>query len=126
MISSAFKGAYTNEVSQRHAVEGNIQAGIKQGAALAVQMALGLNPEFRSAAAEGAGKFASSRLGGIGGATVRAIMNEKAESNNKGSMSTVSQYMNKKGSIESNIGDISPDSALGKKIVEQLGKEETK
>lgn len=126
MISSAFKSAYTERVSSENRVAGNIQAGIKQGAALAVQMALGLNPDFRSAAVEGAGKFASSRLGGIGGATVRAIMNEKAESNNKGDMGIVSQFMNKKGSIESNVGDIAPNSALGKKISEQLRKEETK
>lgn len=74
MISNAFKGAYTNEVSQQNQSMSNIASGVKAigGTALAT---LGFTG--------GAGKVIkdfASKVGGLGGGAMQAVLDEKKTS----------------------------------------------
>ena len=74
MISNAFKGAYTDEVSQQNKSMSNIASGVKAvgGAALA---ALGFTG--------GAGKMIkdlAAKAGGLGGSSMQAVIDEKKTS----------------------------------------------
>lgn len=81
MISSAFKSAYTNEVSAEHKVAGNIQSGIRDATSATASIILagiGMNEaKVNAGFAKAAAKTGGSRIGGIGGMLVSALTGEK-------------------------------------------------
>ena len=161
MISNAFKGAYTNEVSQRAQSQSNIASGVKAiGGAILTAMGFtsgGLGKGLHGAIA---------KVGGLGGAVMNAQMDEKKVSaetkeenqklftseevastisaqlgdnpinrNAKKQLNTVfetlqmakeQKILNKKGQIQTDMGDIDPNSELGKQILSQLKEEDKK
>lgn len=162
MISSAFKGAYQQEVNQQNQGINTVSGGVKD-VGTAILGTLGF------AGVLGSGDFAkvskhalANRVGGIGGNLMLATMEEKKETtkNNKAftaeevtetiksqlgdnpinrsamkQLGTVfeklqeakeANILNKKGQLETNFGDIDPNSELGKKIVENLPKGDEK
>lgn len=161
MISNAFKGAYTNEVSQHAQSQSNIASGVKAvgGAILA---AMGFTSGGISKGLQGA----IAKVGGLGGQAMQSQVDEKVtaaetkEQNQKlftseEVASTISsqlgdnpinrsakkklntvfetlqmakeeQILNKKGKIETDLGEVDPNSELGKQILEQLKEEEDK
>lgn len=147
MIQSAFKSAYTNQVSAQNQGINNITGGVK---ALGMAVALG------AGIATGAGAQAMKYIGkvaGLGGLLMQDKVQEKKESakgqkmfseeevqktissnlgdnpinrSAKKTLSTVfeklteakeSGIINKEGKIKSELGDIDPTSELGKKIL---------
>lgn len=77
MVSSAFKGAVQNEVSQKTQGINTITGGVKD-AATAVLGALGFSGALGSGAVSGAAKHSlANRVGGIGGNIMLASMDEK-------------------------------------------------
>lgn len=162
MISSAFKGAYQNEVSQQNQGINTITKGVTD-TATAVIGALGFAGALGSGTVATASKHAlANKVGGVGGNLMLATMQEKQETgtNNKTftakevsdtiatqlgdnpiNRSAIKQLgtvfetlqrakeeniINKKGVIESNLGDIDPNSELGKKILENINSSEKK
>lgn len=160
MISSAFKGAYQQEVNQQNQGINTITGGVKD-AATAIIGTLGFVGGLGSGDFAKVSKHAlANRVGGIGGNLMLATMEEKKETtkNNKAftaeevtetiksqlgdnpinrsamkQLGTVfeklqeakeANILNKKGKLETNFGDIDPNSELGKKIIENLPKGE--
>ena len=159
MISNAFKGAYTNEVSQRAQSQSNIASGVKAiGGAILTAMG------FTSGGLGKGLQGAIAKVGGLGGAVMNAQMDEKKVSaetkeenqklftseevastisaqlgdnpinrNAKKQLNTVfetlqmakeQEILNKKGQIQTDMGDIDPNSELGKQILAQLNDED--
>lgn len=146
-ISNAFKGAYTNEVSQRNQTINTVTSGVKDLALLGLGIA--------NVASGGAlaGKMTQFVGRSLGGGAVMNLLNQKqasAQENQetkemfskedvagmlgdnpinrsaKKQLSTVFDKLaefkqqgliNKKGQIESSLGEIDPKSELGKKIL---------
>lgn len=78
MLSNAFKGAYVEQVSAQHKVEGNIQRGIRDAASIATIAALGFTGAISDETIlKGATRMGASRLGGLGGTAVMAALGEK-------------------------------------------------
>lgn len=138
MISNAFKGAYTNEVAQRNQGIQNISSGVKDVATV-VAGALGFSGALGTGAlAQGAEHALANRVGGVGGNIMLASLKEKTEtrkanlnseaiisSGKEKDMKTVyDQLMTKEGMIASPMGDVDPNSKLGKQILEQLSQED--
>lgn len=100
MISNAFKGAYTNEVSQQNQTISNVSSGIKAvgGAALAT---LGFTG--------GTGKVIkdlAKKVGGLGGGAMQAVLDEKktsAETKEEAQKLFTSEEV--ASTIESQLGD---------------------
>ena len=147
MIQSAFKSAYTNEVSAQNQGINNITSGVKALGA-AVAMGAGIATGGLQQAIKYIGKVT-----GLGGLLMQNKIEEKKESaegqkmfseeevqeaissnlgdnpinrSAKKTLSTVfeklteakeSGIINKKGKISSELGDIDPTSELGKKIL---------
>lgn len=161
MISNAFKGAYTNEVSQRAQSQSNIASGVKAiGGAILTAMG------FTSGGLGKGLQGAIAKVGGLGGAVMNAQMDEKkvsAETKEENQKlftseevaSTISaqlgdnpinrsakkqlntvfetlqmakeqEILNKKGKIDTELGEVDPNSELGKRIISQLKEEEDK
>lgn len=161
MLSSAFKGAYTNQIAQQNQGINTITQGVKDAAILAAAVT-GFSGGFGTSSlgktvASGSEHALAGRIGGIGGNIMLATLKEKQGSaqakqateqmysqeditnvissqlgsnpiNNsaKKQLSTVfekltqvreSGIINKKGNIESSMGEIDPNSELGKKIM---------
>ena len=150
-ISNAFKGAYTNEVSQELKTVNTVERGIK---AIGMAGALGASAGMASA---GGTSILGGKLGKIlqsfGGSAVANTVSQKAESAqeiqetkqmlskedvsamlgdnpiNRSAQKMLSTVydklteakqqgmLNKKGQIESSLGEIDPASELGKKIL---------
>lgn len=146
-ISNAFKGAYTNEVSQRNQTINTVSSGVKELALLGLGIA--------NVASGGAlaGKMTQFVGRSLGGGAVMSLINQKAKSakenqetkemlskediagmlgdnpinrSAKKQLSTVFDKLaefkqegliNKKGQIESSLGEIDPKSELGQKIL---------
>lgn len=163
MISSAFKGAYQQEVNQQNQGINTITTGIKDTATV-ILGTLGFAGKLGTGVLAKASKHAlANKVGGIGGNLMLATMEEKKETtkNNKeaftaeevtetiksqlgdnpinrsamNQLGTVFEklqeakeddILNKKGQLETNFGDIDPNSELGKKIIENLPKGEEK
>jgi hypothetical protein len=137
MISNAFKGAYTSQVSARTQGIDTIASGVKSAAAIIAAVSGGLN--------KGVGTV--MKKFGLGGQLMASAIQEKQETSNSQMISrqdimaklggnpinntaikqlnTVfdtltklnsSGIMNKKGNIESSLGEIDPNSELGQKI----------
>ena len=150
MIQSAFKSAYTNEVSAQNQTIGNITSGVKAvgtAATLGAGLAMG-----------GAGAVMNyiGKVTGLGGFMMNNKIEEKKESaegqkmfseeeiqetissnlgdnpinrSAKKTLSTVfekltqareSGIINKEGKIKSELGDIDPNSELGKRVLEGM------
>lgn len=100
MISNAFKGAYTNEVSQQNQSISNVASGVKAvgGAVLAT---LGFTG--------GAGKVIkdfAKKVGGLGGGAMQAVLDEKktsAETKEEAQKLFTSEEV--ASTIESQLGD---------------------
>lgn len=74
MISNAFKGAYTNEVSQQNQTISNVSSGVKAVAG-AVLATLGFTSGGISK-----GLSTLTKAGGIGGGAMQAVLDEKKTS----------------------------------------------
>lgn len=159
MISNAFKGAYTNEVSQQNKSMNNISSGVKSVVGTALT-ALGFT--------SGGGNIMKglqsiAKAGGLGGASMNATVEEKKNvatqkeenqklftseevastidsqlgdnpinRNAKKKLNTVfetlqiakeEKIINKKGNIDTDLGEVDPNSELGKMILNQLSEE---
>ncbi len=78
-ISSAFKGAYKEEVSQRNKGIGTVSEGIKS-TGTAIVGALGFTGALGTGAlAEGAKHALAGKVGGVGGNIMLATLNEKTQ-----------------------------------------------
>lgn len=147
MLSGAFKGAYTNAVSQKSQGIGNITQGVKDIGTVALGVAGFTGMLGDGVIAKGAKHALAGRVGGVGGNIMLATMEEKKASattqiiNNanmspkgmdmesgdyKKQVQTVfetltnsskNDIINKKGQIESSLGTIDPNSELGKKVL---------
>ena len=155
MISSAFKSAYVNQVNQQNQGINTIASGVKDlGTAitgiLGFSGALG-----SGTLAKAAKFGLANKIGGVGGALMVATMDEKTQPkgtpvtqenvlgalgdnpiNNtaRKQLTTVFEQLNlakeqnlmtKEGKIASPMGDVDPNSNLGKKILEQLNRPKT-
>lgn len=138
MISNAFKGAYTNQVSQETQGINNITSGIKDAATM-VLGSLGFAGALgQGAIAKGAEHALAGRVGGIGGNLMLATLDQKKataqaaqevsksiEIDQSQQVKTVWEAIqNKKGNIESSLGDIDPNSPLGQKIKKEVEKDD--
>ena len=136
MISNAFKGAYTNEVTQQTQGIGNITQGVKDAATLLVG-ALGFSGALgEEAFAKSAEHALAGRVGGIGGNLMLATLQQKQETAKAASqvteaikedqsqqVQTVFEAMlNKRGMIETSLGEIDPKSEFGQKIKKEVEK----
>lgn len=146
-ISNAFKGAYTNEISQQNQGINTITGGVKS----LVLASLGIANVASGGAL--AGKLTEFAGRSLGGGAVMSLLNQKAKSakDNEETKQMLSKedvskllgdnpinrsaqkmlstvydklteakkqgIINKKGQIESSLGDIDPTSELGKKIL---------
>lgn len=134
MISNAFKGAYVNEVGQETQGIGNITTGIKD-LATAVVGSLGFAGAIGSGAmAKGAEHALAGRIGGVGGNLMLATLEQKKstaeaakqvssalEVDQSQQVKTVWETMlNKRGMLETSIGEIDPESELGKKVKSEV------
>ena len=155
MISNAFKGAYTNEVSQKNTTMSNAASGVKAIAKVALA-ALG----FTGGGGLSGGLKTIAKAGGIGGGSMQAVVDEKKTAaatkeeaqklftseevastiesqlgdnpinrSAKKKLNTVfetlrmakeEKIINKKGQIETNLGNVDPNSEFGKQILEGL------
>lgn len=75
MISNAFKGAYTNEVSQHTQAQSNIASGVKAVAG-AILTAMGFTSGGIGKGLQGA----VAKIGGLGGGAMQAVLDEKKTS----------------------------------------------
>lgn len=138
MISSAFKSAYTNKVGQQNQGINTITGGIKDSATV-VMGALGFSGALGEGMLADASKHVfANRVGGIGGNIMLASMEEKKsdqETNAKISSmvnktpevaqkNMVIDYLTNKGKIATNMGDVDPESELGKNIIQKLSEKE--
>lgn len=161
-ISNAFKGAYTNKVSQQNQGINAITSGVKDFATAAIGVA-GFTGALGSGAAATAAKHTlAGRIGGVGGNIMLSTLQEKKDSANAKQansqlfsaeditntissqlggnpinnnavkqLSTVfetlqaaksQKLINKQGKYQTSIGDIDPNSELGKRITGGLQK----
>ena len=147
MIQSAFKSAYTNQVSAQNQGINNITSGVK-----AVGMAVALGAGIATGGLPQAMNYIG-KITGLGGLLMQNKIEEKKESAegqkmfteeevqetissslgnnpiNRSAIKTLSTVfeklteakesgiINKKGKISSELGDIDPTSELGKKII---------
>ena len=153
MIQSAFKSAYTQQVSAQNQGIGNIWSGAKSTAILGAGI-LGFSGALgQGAIAKGAKHALAGRIGGIGGNIMLATMEEKKESAqareqqkqmftseevgetikaqlgdnpiNRPALKQLNTVfdtlansaLNKKGMLDTSMGEIDPNSELGKKIL---------
>lgn len=149
-ISNAFKSAYTNQVAQQNQGINTITSGVKDIATTIAGVAGFTGALGSGALAQGAKHALAGRVGGVGGNIMLSTMQEKTQtakaneeigklftndevsktiSSNK-QLGTVFEtlqrakeqnLLNKKGTIDSSIGEIDPNSELGKKVLEQMG-----
>lgn len=148
-ISNAFKSAYTNQVTQQNQGINTITAGVKDLATTIAGVAGFTGALGSGVLAQGAKHALAGRVGGVGGNIMLSVMQEKTQTakanEERGKLFTsdeVSQtisstpvdtvfetlqrakeqnLLNQKGTIDSSIGEIDPNSELGKRIVEQMG-----
>lgn len=152
MISSAFKSAYQNEVSQQTQGINTITAGVKDALTAAVGITGFAGGLGKGAFAKGAEHALAGRVGGVGGNIMLATLQQKKETAkaeqekkftakevmsslegnpiNRSAMKTLSTVfeaieegvMDKEGKIETSLGKIDPSSELGKQILGGLKK----
>ena len=153
MIQSAFKSAYTQQVSAQNQGISNIWSGAKNATVLAAGT-LGLTGALGAGvAAKGASHALAGRVGGIGGNIMLATLQQKKESAqakeqqkqmfsseqvgetikaqlgdnpiNRAALKQLNTVfdtlansaLNKKGMLDTSMGEIDPNSELGKKIL---------
>ena len=152
-ISNAFKGAYTNEVSQRNQTINTVTSGVKASIAAGALVSLGISSFMPGAIGNASSKMMKYIGNTIGGQAVISSLNQKqasAQDNqetkqmlskedvsamlgdnpiNRSAQKMLSTVydklteakqqgiLNKKGQIESSLGEIDPASELGKKIL---------
>lgn len=136
MISNAFKGAYTNEVAQQTQGIGSISQGVKDAATLLVG-SLGFTGVLgEGPIAKGAEHALAGRVGGIGGNLMLATLQQKQATAKAASqvteaikedqsqqVQTVFEAMiNKRGMIETSLGEVDPKSEFGQKIKKEVEK----
>lgn len=161
-LSNAFKGAYTNQVSQQNQGINAITSGVKDLATAAIGAAGFAGALGSGAAATAAKHTLAGRIGGVGGNIMLSTLQEKKDSANAKQansqlfsaeditntinsqlggnpinnnavkqLSTVfetlqaaksQKLINKQGKYQTSIGDIDPNSELGKKITGGLQK----
>lgn len=161
-LSNAFKGAYTNQVSQQNQGINAITSGVKDLATAAVGIAGFAGVLGSGAAATAAKHTLAGRIGGVGGNIMLSTLQEKKDTANAKQansqlfsaeditntinsqlggnpinnnavkkLSTVfetlqaaksQKLINKQGKYQTSIGDIDPNSELGKKITGGLQK----
>ena len=146
-ISNAFKSAYTNQVTQQNQGINTITAGVKDLATTIAGVAGFTGGLGSGVLAQGAKHALAGRVGGIGGNIMLSTMQEKTQTakanKERGKLFTSDEVnqttsstdtvfetlqrakeqklLNQKGTIDSSIGEIDPNSELGKRIVEQMG-----
>ena len=155
MISSAFKSAYQNEFNQQSQMLNTINTGIKDLGTAMVGMLGFNGTLGSGTMAKAAKLGLANKIGGIGGALMVATMDEKTKPqgtpvtqenvlgalgdnpiNNtaRKQLTTVFEQLNlakeqnlmtKEGKIASPMGDVDPNSNLGKQILSQLNKPKT-
>ena len=161
-LSNAFKGAYTNQVSQQNQGISTITNGVKDLATAAVGIAGFAGALGSGAAATAAKHTLAGRIGGVGGNIMLSTLQEKKDTvnakqqnaqlfsaeditntissqlggnpiNNNAvkKLSTVfetlqaaksQKLINEQGKYKTSIGDIDPNSELGKRITGGLQK----
>lgn len=138
MISNAFKGAYVNEVGQKTQGINTITSGIKDAAAMLVGQLGFVNEGLVASAGQ---HVLAGRVGGIGGNLMLASLNQKMETAKaaekvskaievdqsqqiEASKTVFETLMNKRGMIESSLGEIDPKSTLGQKIKKEVDKDD--
>lgn len=147
MLSNAFKGAYTNQVTQKTQGVSAMSQGVKDVATVAAGAAGFLGALGTGAIAKGAQHALAGRIGGVGGNIMLASIQAKKDTTsfNKSNnfnmtpeqmdiesgnynkqvqtafetlqSSQQSDIMNRKGNIQSSLGEIDPNSELGKKVI---------
>lgn len=152
MIQSAFTNAYTRQVGAQNQGIGTITQGVKDAGTLAMGITGFAGGLGEGAAAEAAKHSLAGRVGGIGGNIMLATIEEKRGTNEasqmfstqdvgkaissklgdnpinrtaKKQLSTVFEMLQKSKTeqmLKTSIGDISPESDLGKRIKEELNK----
>lgn len=152
MIQSAFTNAYTRQVGAQNQGIGTITQGVKDAGTLAMGITGFAGGLGEGAAAEAAKHSLAGRVGGIGGNIMLATIEEKRGTNAasqmfsaqyvgnaissklgdnpinrtaKKQLSTVFEMLQKSQTeqmLKTSIGDISPESDLGKRIKEELEK----
>lgn len=151
MIQSAFTNAYTRQVGAQNQGIGTITQGVKDAGTLAMGITGFAGGLGEGAAAEAAKHSLAGRVGGIGGNIMLATIEEKRGTNAASQMFsaqdvgkaissklgdnpinrtakkqlTVFEMLQKSQTeqmLKTSIGDISPDSDLGKRIKEELDK----
>ena len=152
MIQSAFTNAYTRQIGSQNQGIGTITQGAKDVGTLAIGIAGFAGGLGEGAAAEAAKHTLAGRVGGIGGNIMLATIEEKRGTNEasqmfsaqdvgkaissklgenpinrtaKKQLSTVFEMLQKTQTeqmLKTSIGDISPESDLGKRIKEELNK----
>ena len=141
MISNAFKSAYINQVGQQTQGINTITSGVKDVGTI-ILGAMGFAGGFGESTmgkltAAGAEHALAGRIGGIGGNLMLATLQQKQETAKaasqvseaikvdqsqqvKTAQTVYDTLINKKGNIQTSLGEIDPKSALGKKIKEQV------
>ena len=152
MIQSAFTNAYTRQIGAQNQGIGTITQGVKDAGTLAMGITGFAGGLGEGAAAEAAKHTLAGRVGGIGGNIMLATIEEKRGTNEasqmfsaqdvgkaissklgdnpinrtaKEQLSTVFETLQKSHDeemLKTSIGDISPESDLGKRIKEELNK----
>src|SRR5574344_1453248 len=129
-ISNAFKGAYVNQVSQQNQGISTITQGVKDLATTAMGIAGFTGALGKGALAQGAMHSFAGRVGGVGGNIMLSTLGDNPINRSaKKQLATVfetlqrakaDKIINKKGTIDSELGEIDPNSELGKKVLAQL------
>lgn len=136
MIQHAFTSAYTNRISAQNQTISTISAGIKDTATLALGVAGISGALGGDLVSKAAGHMLAGRVGGVGGNIMLASIQEKQEAVKERQRIAASigtrlenitqkaqqletpfnKLLNKRGMIETSMGEIDPSSELGRKI----------